>query len=239
MLNPGNSPPKRKQEQIGKADIRTYWQRAIEAQKTKTNPKRNTKTHKPQTQTCQNNLGRRCSGWMGMEGLGDVGGFRLGLPSMVQITVERCSRLLATCSEDSCLWLANDLAMGQNPKPGYPQWLHPNPTTKIGSTMGGEFTHQPKWDPKTVLTRHFGSAWLELSMARMVGIPWLGGDPISSKALLSNERKTQKGWSSSRQGCRKVCVEHQPRRQSTTTTSLGTSQELKAPNPNLEKMMAI
>ena len=29
---------------------------------------------------------------------------------------------------------------------------HPNPTTKIGSKMGGEFTYQPKWDPKTVLT---------------------------------------------------------------------------------------
>ena len=29
---------------------------------------------------------------------------------------------------------------------------HPNPTTEIGSNMGGEFTYQPKWDPKTVLT---------------------------------------------------------------------------------------
>ena len=28
---------------------------------------------------------------------------------------------------------------------------HPNPSTKIGSKMGGEFTYQPKWDPKTVL----------------------------------------------------------------------------------------
>ena len=28
----------------------------------------------------------------------------------------------------------------------------PNPTTKIGSKMGGEFTQSPKWDPKTVLT---------------------------------------------------------------------------------------
>ena len=24
---------------------------------------------------------------------------------------------------------------------------HPNPTTKIGSKMGGDFTYQPKWDP--------------------------------------------------------------------------------------------
>ena len=42
------------------------------------------------------------------------------------------------------------MAMGQNPNraPGE----HPNPTTKIGSKMGGEFTYQPKWDPKTVLT---------------------------------------------------------------------------------------
>ena len=29
---------------------------------------------------------------------------------------------------------------------------HPNPTTKIGSKMGGEFTYQPKRDPKTALT---------------------------------------------------------------------------------------
>ena len=27
-----------------------------------------------------------------------------------------------------------------------------NPTTKIGSKMSGEFTYQPNWDPKTVLT---------------------------------------------------------------------------------------
>ena len=30
---------------------------------------------------------------------------------------------------------------------------HPNPTIKIDSKMGGEFTYQPKWDQtKTVLT---------------------------------------------------------------------------------------
>ena len=28
---------------------------------------------------------------------------------------------------------------------------HPNPTTKIGTKMGGEITYQPKWDTKTVL----------------------------------------------------------------------------------------
>ena len=38
--------------------------------------------------------------------------------------------------------------MGQNPVP--PVNI-PIPT-KIGSKMGGEFTYQPKWDPKTVLT---------------------------------------------------------------------------------------
>ena len=32
----------------------------------------------------------------------------------------------------------------------FPPSEHPNPTTKIGSKMG-EFTYQPKWDPKTVL----------------------------------------------------------------------------------------
>ena len=31
---------------------------------------------------------------------------------------------------------------------------HPNPTTKLGSKMGGEFTDQPTWDPKAVLTGH-------------------------------------------------------------------------------------
>ena len=40
------------------------------------------------------------------------------------------------------------MAMGQNPVP--PVNI-PIPTT-IGSKMGGEFTYQPKWDPKTVLT---------------------------------------------------------------------------------------
>ena len=38
----------------------------------------------------------------------------------------------------------NQMAMGQNS--GYPPSEHPNPTTKIGSRMGGEFTYQPKWD---------------------------------------------------------------------------------------------
>ena len=40
------------------------------------------------------------------------------------------------------------MAMGQKPVP--PVNI-PIPT-KIGSKMGGEFTYQPKWDPKTVLT---------------------------------------------------------------------------------------
>ena len=38
--------------------------------------------------------------------------------------------------------------MGQNPVPSV---NIPIPT-KIGSKMGGEFTHPPKWDAKTVLT---------------------------------------------------------------------------------------
>ena len=41
------------------------------------------------------------------------------------------------------------LAMGQNPVP--PSGYIPIPT-RIGSKMGGEFTHQPKWHPKTLLT---------------------------------------------------------------------------------------
>ena len=43
-----------------------------------------------------------------------------------------------------------DMAVGQNPTRTPSE--HPNPTTKIGPKMGGEFTYQPKWAPKTVLT---------------------------------------------------------------------------------------
>ena len=42
------------------------------------------------------------------------------------------------------------MAMGQNPNRTPSE--HPNPTTKIGPKMDGEFTYPPKWDPKTVLT---------------------------------------------------------------------------------------
>ena len=31
---------------------------------------------------------------------------------------------------------------------------HPNPITKIGPKMGGEFTYPPKWDPKTGFDNH-------------------------------------------------------------------------------------
>ena len=47
---------------------------------------------------------------------------------------------------------------GKNPNVR-PLFLRPNPTTKIGSKMGGEFTYQPKWDPKTVLTTAAKSKW--------------------------------------------------------------------------------
>ena len=46
---------------------------------------------------------------------------------------------------------AQDLSFG-NENPNRTPSEHPNPTTKIGPKMGGEFTNQPKWDPKTVLT---------------------------------------------------------------------------------------
>ena len=41
------------------------------------------------------------------------------------------------------------MAMGQNPKSQIvpPVNIRFNPTTKIDSKMGGEFTYQPKWDP--------------------------------------------------------------------------------------------
>ena len=41
-------------------------------------------------------------------------------------------------------------AMGRNPNS--PEVTSTNPTTKIGPKMDGEFTYQPTWDPKTVLT---------------------------------------------------------------------------------------
>ena len=57
-------------------------------------------------------------------------------------------------TEPVCLSLPtlphHHLAMGQNPNRSPSE--HPNPTTKIGSKLGGEFTYQAKWDPKTVLT---------------------------------------------------------------------------------------
>ena len=46
--------------------------------------------------------------------------------------------------------LFRERAMGQNPN--RPPMTIPIPT-KTGSTMGGEFTYQPTWDPKTVLTQ--------------------------------------------------------------------------------------
>ena len=47
------------------------------------------------------------------------------------------------------------MPMGQNPVPSVN--IRVNPTTKIGSKIGGEFTYTPKWDPITVLTHgHLG-----------------------------------------------------------------------------------
>ena len=42
------------------------------------------------------------------------------------------------------------MAMGQNPNRTPSERQKKN--TKIGPNMGGEFTYQPKWDPKTALT---------------------------------------------------------------------------------------
>ena len=47
--------------------------------------------------------------------------------------------------------MIHSMAMGHKSQI-VPPSEHPNPTTKMGSKMGGEFTYQPKWDPKTVLT---------------------------------------------------------------------------------------
>ena len=43
-----------------------------------------------------------------------------------------------------------NVGMGQTPNRTPSE--HPNPTTQIGSKMGGEFTYPPKWDPQTVFT---------------------------------------------------------------------------------------
>ena len=39
----------------------------------------------------------------------------------------------------------SEVAMGQKPIP--PLNIRFNPTTKIPTKIGGEFTYQPKWDP--------------------------------------------------------------------------------------------
>ena len=56
------------------------------------------------------------------------------------------------------------MAMRQNPVP--PVNI-PIPT-KISSKLGGEFTYQPKWDPKTVLTTTATSSPARLSLAPVV-----------------------------------------------------------------------
>ena len=50
----------------------------------------------------------------------------------------------------NCRWRGS--SNGHGSKSRIPPSEHPNPTTKIVSKMGGGFTYQPKWDPKTVLT---------------------------------------------------------------------------------------
>ena len=55
-------------------------------------------------------------------------------------------------------WVCFHLAMGQIP---VPRANIPIPT-KIGSKMGGEFTYQPKWDPKTVLTTTAIWVWVKI-----------------------------------------------------------------------------
>ena len=50
------------------------------------------------------------------------------------------------------------MAMGQNPKPNRTPSEHPNPTTKIGSKMGGAPT--PKW-------YHWKSSGLDVGQLRL------------------------------------------------------------------------
>ena len=58
----------------------------------------------------------------------------------------------------SSVWLVAPLSdpFGHGSKSkSYPQWTSQSPVERfqqIGSDMGGEFTYQPKWDPKTVMT---------------------------------------------------------------------------------------
>ena len=94
-------------------------------------------------------------------------------------------------------WRRAHLAVGQNPVPSA---NIPIPT-QIGSKMGGEFTYQPKWYPKTVLTTTAISGakpggrvppiWLRLPSIPMSrtrrapgGSPGLGAAPLRRAAAL-------------------------------------------------------
>ena len=63
----------------------------------------------------------------------------------------------------------------------YPQRTSDSIPTKIGSTMGGEFTYQPKWDPKAVLT----------TTADMEPVFQI---PISKQAIVNHEALSCNTW---------------------------------------------
>ena len=69
-----------------------------------------------------------------------------GIPKWVALVSEKHGYQNPRKKKPSCLILSHtQMAMGQNPNRTPSE--HPNPTTRIGSKTGGEFTHQPKWDP--------------------------------------------------------------------------------------------
>ena len=79
------------------------------------------------------------------------------------------------------------MAMGQNPVP--PVNI-PIPT-KIRSKMGGEFTYQPTWDPKTVLTTTVTCEFAAEFAARSPFGPRLGGSKPLTASCASDPMA---GW---------------------------------------------
>ena len=69
-------------------------------------------------------------------------------PQAFGMGVETRSSDEATGLSASCAYMG----MGQNPNRTPSE--HPNPTTKLGSKMGGEFTSQPKWIPLVLTHSH-------------------------------------------------------------------------------------
>ena len=71
---------------------------------------------------------------------------------------------------------------------------HPNPTTKIKPKMGGEFTYQPKWDPKRVLTTTATSNFLFSRVPKPTPKQPMGGSLTWQDPLPWTLRMCQASW---------------------------------------------